>query len=172
MDRRLNKRVVDYMDEIKNEIHQEHIKLNNIGRSIDIKDIDKILNIFYDYPPFVVDKRDFEKRRRAKNVVPYYDRCIATRATGEQCTRRKQENDTFCGTHIKGTPHGVYDYSNVSDPDHNNTSIWTEDINGIIHYVDGCGNVYKTEDILNNVRPISVMCKYLKDSNDEYKLIM
>jgi hypothetical protein len=52
-----------------------------------------------------------------------------------------------------------------------NISIWPEDINGIIHYVDGCGNVYKTEDILNNIQPIKVLCKYVIDSSGIYSLV-
>ena len=37
--------------------------------------------------------------------MPYFDRCVGKKASGEQCTRRKKDNYDLCGTHIKGTPH-------------------------------------------------------------------
>ena len=50
------------------------------------------------------------KRKRVKNVVHLSDRCCAKRANGEQCTRRRKDTTTeYCGTHLKGTPHGICD---------------------------------------------------------------
>ena len=60
------------------------------------------------------NKEDFIKRKRIKNIVPNYERCIAKRANGEQCTRRNKNGEQFCGTHIKGTPHGIIDINNTS----------------------------------------------------------
>ena len=54
----------------------------------------------------MLSKEDFQKRKRVKNVVPQFERCGAKRANGEQCTRRKKDDSCFCGTHVKGTPHG------------------------------------------------------------------
>ena len=47
-----------------------------------------------------------EKRKRVKNSVPFHERCKAKRANEAQCTRRRRDGSKFCGTHIKGTPHG------------------------------------------------------------------
>ena len=40
-------------------------------------------------------------------MVPVYERCCAKRANGQQCTRRKKDDSQYCGTHSKGTPHGI-----------------------------------------------------------------
>ena len=41
-------------------------------------------------------------------IIPPNERCCGIRANGQQCTRRKKEGqDKYCGTHIKGTPHGT-----------------------------------------------------------------
>ena len=50
--------------------------------------------------------QDFVKRKRVKNTIPTENRCSAKRACGQQCTRRKKGESCFCGTHIKGIPHG------------------------------------------------------------------
>ena len=52
-------------------------------------------------------QEDFVKRKRIKNSVPLYERCMALKSNGKQCTRRKKGNCKFCGTHIKGTQNGV-----------------------------------------------------------------
>ena len=50
------------------------------------------------------------ERRRRKIVIESNERCCALRSNGSRCTRRKKDgNEKFCGTHIKGTPHGIWD---------------------------------------------------------------
>ena len=39
--------------------------------------------------------------------VPSSEKCQAKRSNGIQCTRRKKQDSCYCGTHIKGTPHGT-----------------------------------------------------------------
>ena len=63
----------------------------------------------FDYDQISLSKEDFTKRKRVKNVVPIQLRCCAKRANGEQCTRRKKDDNDFCGTHIKGIPYGKID---------------------------------------------------------------
>ena len=48
------------------------------------------------------------RRRKVWKIIPPDERCCGLRANGQQCTRRKKEGqDKYCGTHIKGTPHGT-----------------------------------------------------------------
>ena len=96
-------------------------------------------------------KMDFVKRKRAKNNIITEFRCEAQCAKGsghegEQCTRRKKEGCKYCGTHMKGLPHGVMNQptSTVKEK-----LIWTEEYRGIIYYVDD-EHVYNTEDIKSN----------------------
>ena len=93
-----------------------------------------LLQELYDHPVLKLDKTDFQKRKRVKNVVPLHDRCIACRANGEQCTRRRKGDSQFCGTHIKGTPHGVISKEKQnSEPKEmiKKVSVWAQDIKNI-----------------------------------------
>lgn len=96
------------------------------------------------------------KRSRVKNMVAQEFRCTANRANGEQCSRTKKEGCEYCGTHVKGIPHGVVQTTN---PDFKSVDVWAEDIGGIIYYIDGNYNVYKSEDIMNNKTP-RIISKY------------
>ena len=103
------------------------------------------------------------KRKRSKNSVPSEEKCNARRANGERCTRRKKEGSDCCGTHCKGTPHGVISDVEHTRP-HTKVEVWAEDFNGIVHYIDSQGNVYKTEDVLKNKPNPSIYAKWTKET--------
>ena len=75
---------------------------------------------------------------------------MAKRANGEQCTRRKKDGSCFCGTHIKGTPHGVVDDSKETNTTGKKVEVWVQEIKGINYYIDAEKNVYLPEDIISN----------------------
>ena len=102
MERRINKKFDSYVTTFKDDIRD---KISELGIQTD--EIDKLLQFIYDYERMSLVKEDFMKRKRVKNSVPYCDRCFAKRASGEQCTRRKKDGFEYCGTHMKGTPHGT-----------------------------------------------------------------
>ena len=108
-------------------------------------------------------KEDFMKRKRVKNVVHLSERCCAKRANSEQCTRRRKDDTIlFCGTHIKGTPHGTFDQEDKPKTEGYKIEVWAQDIQGIIYYIDKAFNVYQVEDIMqSNVNP-KVIAKYVK----------
>jgi hypothetical protein len=110
------------------------------------------------------------KRKRVKNFVPIFDRCCAKRATSEQCTRRKKEGFEYCGTHIKGTPHGIIDtQDNEVKVNTQKIEVWAQDIQGIIYYIDKFNNVYQAEDIVvNKVNP-KIIAKYIK-TGEQYSI--
>jgi hypothetical protein len=97
-------------------------------------------------------------------MVPYSDRCCAKRANGEQCTRRKKEE--YCGTHMKGTPHGIVDLNQDVTQTTTKVEVWAQDIKGIIYYVDKDMNVYNAEDIVSNKNNPKVIAKYSKDGEN------
>ena len=97
----------------------------------------QIISFVYDYEKLKLTKEDFMKRKRVKNIVHLADRCCAKRANGEQCTRRKKDADSeFCGTHLKGTPHGTCELDNDVKPSGQKIEVWAQDIQGIIYYID------------------------------------
>ena len=154
MEKRLNKKIEDYISQFKNDLRDKVIEL-------DVQPSNPLVAYICDYERLTLEKDDFIKRKRVKNVIPFFDRCCAKRANNEQCTRRKRENTEYCGTHLKGTPHGLVDLQMES----NNTQkieVWAQDIMGIIYYIDKFGNVYQAEDIVVNKINPKVIAKYVK----------
>ena len=103
MEKRLNKKVDLYISSFKDNIKEKATQLELLKND----EINKLLQYIYDYDRLSFNKEDFMKRKRVKNFVPIFDRCCAKRATNEQCTRRKKDGSEYCGTHMKGTPHGI-----------------------------------------------------------------
>jgi hypothetical protein len=161
MERRLNKKAETYVTEFKDSIRE---KATVLGIAHEAQ-VNQLIQYIYDYDRLCFTKEDFQKRKRVKNVVPFFDRCCAKRATNEQCTRRKKEGSEYCGTHMKGTPHGVVDNQNDSKPTTQKIEVFAKDIQGIIYYIDNNNNVYQAEDIIiNKVNP-KIIAKYVKNGD-------
>jgi len=159
MERRLNKKLETYITTFKDSIRE---KATQLGLNSDIKST-QLLQYIYDYDGLSFNKEDFKKRKRVKNFVPIYDRCCAKRASNEQCTRRRKDGSEFCGTHIKGTPHGIVDENpNESKINTQKVEVWAQDIQGIVYYIDKSNNVYDTSDIINNQVNPKIIAKYVK----------
>jgi hypothetical protein len=166
MERRINKKIEVYVSKFKDDIRDKSVALG-----LDTEQSNSFLQFVYDYDRLTFDKDDFAKRKRVKNVVPFFDRCCAKRANGEQCTRRrKDDTNEYCGTHLKGTPHGVIEtVEGDSMPTTKKVEIWAHDIQGIIYYIDNNNNVYQAEDIVGNKENPKVIAKYVKDC-DKYSI--
>jgi len=156
MEKRINKKFENYITTLKENIREKSIELG-----MNDEKMNDLIQYIYNYERMTLNKDDFMKRKRVKNVVPYFERCCAKRANGEQCTRRKKEECEYCGTHMKGTPHGL-----VEDEENKQTmqkiELWAQEIMGIVYYLDKFGNVYQAEDIVNNKVNPKVICKYAK----------
>ena len=70
----------------------------------------------------------------------------------------RKDNENYCGTHIKGVPHGVVNLNESNVVSHK--EVWCEDIGGILQYIDTDGNIYKHEEVMNNVVNPSIIGKY------------
>jgi hypothetical protein len=161
MERRLNKKIETYLTEFKESVRE---KATSLGITNEEKNIQLLQHIF-DYERLAFQKDDFQKRKRVKNVVPFFDRCCAKRANNEQCTRRKKDGCEFCGTHSKGTPHGIVDSQDDEKPTTQKVEVWAQDIQGIIYYIDKFCNVYQAEDIVVNKQNPAVIAKYVKNGD-------
>jgi energy-converting hydrogenase Eha subunit F len=163
MERRLNKKVESYISSFKDSIKEKASQMGVVNN----EEVNQLLHYIYDYDRLSFDKEDFMKRKRVKNFVPIFDRCCAKRATNEQCTRRKKESFEYCGTHIKGTPHGIIDtQENEIKVNTQKIEVWAQDIQGIIYYIDKFNNVYQAEDIIvNKVNP-KIIAKYIKNGEN------
>lgn len=166
MDKRINKKITEYLSTFKDNIRDKATHLGLIKN----EELSPLFQYIYDYERLTLTKDDFTKRKRVKNMVDFCERCCAKRATNEQCTRRKKDGSDYCGTHIKGTPHGIIDTNNDEVKQNlQKVEVWAQDIQGIMYYVDKNGNVYKAEEIiLNKVNP-KIIAKYVKNG-DHYSI--
>ena len=164
MDRKINKTIESYITAFKDNIRDKVTELH-----MNTENTQGLLQYIYDYERLTINKDDLTKRKRVKNIVPVVDRCCAKRANDEQCTRRKK-GDLYCGTHMKGSPNGDITTDNENDAiipliTTHKIEIWSEDVNGILYYVDKSGNVYQVEDILYHKNNPKIIGKYTKNEN-------
>ena len=127
------------------------------------------LQFIFDYDNLSLSKDDFSKRKRIKNTIPLQIQCIACRANGEQCTRRKKDDNDYCGTHLKGTPYGIIE-SNKPVITHKKCQVWTQEINGIHYFIDNNNNIYLHKDIIDNKINPSIIGKCMVDDTGTYNI--
>jgi len=157
MEKRLNKITGEYVTTFKTDLRD---KITTINFENNTK-INELLEFIFDYDRLSFSKDDFIKRKRVKNSIPTLNRCNAKRANDEQCTRRRKADCEFCGTHSKGTPHGLILCGDAEQPTTQRVDVFVEEIKGIVYYVDHFGNVYKTEDILEEKENPAIIAKYV-----------
>ena len=162
MERRINKKIEAYVTAFKEDVlsRAEQLGLNNNPA------LSSLVKYVYDYDRLVLSKEDFMKRKRVKNAVHLSDRCCAKRASCEQCTRRKKEGYEYCGTHLKGTPHGICESGDAEKPSGQKIEVWVQDIQGIVYYIDKNNNAYQTEDIYTNKVNPKIIAKYVKNGEN------
>jgi hypothetical protein len=179
MERRIGTKIESYIIEFKDAISS---KIRELGTgSTDstnpanaaLENVCKQLTSFvYEYEKLKLVKEDFMKRKRVKNMVPIQQRCLAKRANGEQCTRKKKEGCDYCGTHTKGAPCSIMDQdqSDTPKPNQESINIWVQNIKGIEYFIDGSHNVYKHEDVINNSTNPRIIAKYAKNESGAFSI--
>lgn len=161
MEKKANAKIMEYVS---------GMQINIISNIREGMDNDDIIRYIQQYPQFSLETEDFTKRKRIKNKIPLADRCCAKRANGEQCTRRKKsDQDNYCGTHIKGVPHGSINVV-VSDFVGVKKEVWVEEIGGIMYYLDNNNNIYNTEDVMSNRENPKIIAKWRKNMLGGYEL--
>ena len=166
MERRLNKKTDEYFREFKNNIKNKVSQIQSVGPN---ESVVELLQFIVDYENLSFTKDDLIKRKRVKNMVPGLDRCCAKRANNEQCTRRKKDGNEYCGTHIKGIPHGIVTLNQELKQNTKQIEVYAQDISGIIYYIDKMGNVYSPEDVIvDKVNP-RIIARY-KKVGDKYSI--
>jgi hypothetical protein len=171
MDKIINKKIKTYVTDFKAFIKTKTLETftpgssTADGRSVSTAEQEQKVNDFlqemYNYETLVLSKDDVCKKKRIKNAIPGCNRCIAKRATGEQCTRKQKEGYEYCGTHVKGVPHGIVTTNDEIQQENElvRSEVVAKDIHGIVYYIDTYNNVYKTEDILNQVKNPTIIAK-------------
>jgi methionyl-tRNA synthetase len=150
MEKRLNTKLDNYVTAFKREV------VDKIRQGLVDEDL---IHFVMEYKGISLEDKDFLKRKRSNNVVPICEKCTAKRMNGTQCTRRKQGGTEFCGTHIKGTPHGVIEPSATSTGT-KQVEIFLQEINGIVYYIDTENRVYSMEDVMSNKSNPKIIASY------------
>ena len=163
MEKRINDQAKQYLSKFKDDIRNKIVELG-LGET---ERINELLEFVYEYNRLSFEKEDFLKRRRVKNSVPIENRCNAKRANGEQCTRKRKDDCEFCGTHYKGTPHGIANTGDAKEGTNQQEAVafevFAEEISGIVYYIDKFKNVYKTDDVLQaKLNPV-IIAKWEKN---------
>ncbi len=162
MEKRVETKVSVYINKFKDDIKS---KMSELGI---IEEQSELLRYIFDYESINWDKEDFTRRKRVKNSVPAHDRCMALRAAGEQCTRRRKDDCQFCGTHSKGTPHGVFAGVCSEVNSGKIIELVVEDIKGIMYYIDDDNNVYNQAHVLSNVLNPECIGKKLQNTDGSF----
>ena len=160
MEAKLNKKINAYLTNFNDKLvlhFKEKLKTNN---QIDLNELELYLT---NNNKFEFEKSDFYKKARSKNIIQDNERCLAMRANETQCTRRKKENSCFCGTHIKGAPYGTVPDAKSCILTNQKLVVFNQDINGVNCFIDNNGNIYKTEDIMNQSKNPSIIGSYDKN---------
>ena len=161
MEKRINARIQQYISAFKDDIKNKMRELNFENN----QKVNDLLEHVYEYDRLVLKEDDFVKRKRVQNAIPSSNRCNAKRANGVQCTRRRKTDCEFCGTHFKGTPHGLVTECATDANSENHSQkleVVAKEIKGIVYYIDKYNNVYKTEDILQGVNNPTVIAKCVR----------
>tara|TARA_X000000950_G_scaffold159369_2_gene195232 strand:+ start:29612 stop:30160 length:549 start_codon:yes stop_codon:yes gene_type:complete len=177
MERKLNNKLQLWCKKFKDDVIGEIQKIYLNGQNDNDlsneknKQVLDLIQMIYDYENIKINTNDLQKRKRVKNVVPLYERCHALRANLEQCTRKKRKGECFCGTHMKGCPHGTIENSKEIDENEKiQVSIWAQDIKGIIYYIDENNNVYEPNDIMKAIDNPRRIAHWKLNDNGNYTI--
>lgn len=169
MENRINKKLEHYVDTFKKDVVNHMTYITNDDTVDESIKTSSIASYISNYDLLQLTKCDFMKRKRNKNSIPVYMRCCACRASGEQCSRKRKDDIDYCGTHEKNRPHGVVDVTSKKN-ELKRVEIWLQEICGIIYYIDNNGNIYNTEDILQNKINPKVVDNYKIDEHGNYAI--
>lgn len=162
MEQRTNACIEKYLHDFKSAIKAKILDLE-LGQKAS-----ELLGFVYDYENLTITKEEMVKPRRCREETkcPEANRCLAKRATGEQCTRRRKDDAEFCGTHCKGAPHGQV----ASDATVQHIELFTQKISGIVYFLDHVGHVYNTEHVMSSQQNPAVIATWVKDAEGRYTI--
>lgn len=182
METNMNRRIEEYIVGFKNDIKSKMTSLEIINpkNHSEIEKMREFLEYVFEYPKLVLDKKDFVVPKKKPTITttdgtessvvelafPTHMRCLAKRSDGIQCTRKKKKSGDYCGTHAKLNAN----QTSAAIESIQRMEVSTEDIHGIIYYIDRFNNVYNTEDILEGKENPRIVAKAIKHSNNMYTI--
>jgi len=83
-----------------------------------------------------------KKKRKKNRILDKDELCMAKKADGHQCTRRRKDNNEFCGKHLNNLKFGRIDDDDKYKDTNKYIKTMHEKINGIDYLVDINNTVY------------------------------
>jgi len=166
MEKQINKQIEEYITTMKDDIRNKILELGLDQQHM--SKTNELLEYIYDYSRLVVKKDEINKKKRGKPDIAPIKRCNAYRADNEQCTRRKKEGSEYCGTHVKGIPNGFIQKDECMPCLNTKIEVIAREIDGIVYYIDSLQNIYKTEDVMNNVENPRIIGICRKNNGMDY----
>jgi hypothetical protein len=162
MDKYVNTRIETYVAKFKDDIRGKIGELFATDDAPTVKSqINELLEFVCEYERLVIAKEEIIKPKRVVNALPDANRCCAKRANNEQCTRVRKTGSDLCGSHFNHTPYGKLTFDEQNPNTKHRVELKTEDINGIIYYIDQNTNVYNMEDVMRNVENPRIIGTYV-----------
>ena len=159
--KQINSQIETYTSEFKENIRKRMLEL---GFEQDPRS-NELMEYIYEYHRLVITVEP--KKTRVKADIDSDKRCIAYRADSQQCSRRKKHGCDYCGTHEKGIPNGFI-LNEEKPATTTKLVVIAREIDGIVYYIDDSRNVYKTEDVMNNVENPTVIGKCMQINDTEF----
>lgn len=165
------KKQQEYFQSFKEEIQKKVVQLEFQQEK---QKIQELLEFIYEFPPFqdpAPISNSQPPKKRVKPPVKLENRCRAKLSNGGQCSRQRLKDGQLCGSHNKVQPYGILcsnsqQPNSLQNPQTNTESISHEvfavEIQGLVYYIDQRGNVFHTEDVLNDVLNPAIIAQYIK----------
>lgn len=136
---------------------------NDLKDKLASLDLDKnveLMEFVLNYPKLITIKKNDVEEPITRKLNPLFQRCVAKRNDGQQCTRRQKNDYQYCGTHCKSVPYGIFETNYIKLT----IEVFAKDIKGIIYYIDEFMNVYDIEDIMQDIEdPRVIATAEIKD---------
>ena len=165
-----------YFSQFKEDIQKKAVQLSFQQEK---QKIQELLEYIYEYPSFPMETITAQQnstskhpqsnpKKRVKPPVTQENRCMAKLSNGGQCSRQRLKDGQLCGSHNKVQPYGLVSICPVSMAKHakeqhmTSHEVFAVEIQGLVYYVDHEGNVFRTEDVLNDIPNPAIIAKYTK----------
>lgn len=159
-----------YFSQLKEDIQKKVVQLSFQQEK---QKIQELLEYIYEYPPYPNDSNHQPSnlqppKKRVKPPVTQENRCMAKLSNGGQCSRQRLKEGQLCGSHNKVQPYGLVSLcpiilaKHAKEQDMVSHEVFAVEIQGLVYYIDQNGNVFRTEDVLNDVPNPTVIAQYTK----------
>lgn len=162
-----------YFSQLKEDIQKKVVELEFKQEK---EKIQELLEFIYEYPSYSNSSISSEHiptsnpqpaKKRVKPPVTPENRCRAKLSNGGQCSRQRLKEGQLCGSHNKVQPYGIVTICPIlnkssKDQDAVSHEVFAVEIQGLVYYVDHHGNVFRTEDVLNDALNPTIIAQYIK----------